>query len=103
MVAAVLLEGVNDSLEQARELAECLRPLCEEPAITTALNLIPYNDTGHPDFRRPSEEVLLAFREEVNRHLPRLAVHLRRTRGAGSSAACGQLATSRLARATFAA
>jgi len=97
MVAAVLIAGINDSPAHARKLAEFLRPLYEEVGIILVLNLIPYNDVGLPDFSRPTEETMLAFREEVNVALPSLAVHLRRTRGAAGSAACGQLATARRA------
>ncbi|CAE8735182.1 unnamed protein product [Polarella glacialis] len=97
MVAVVLIAGVNDSPAQARELAEFLRPFYEDALIILVLNLIPYNENpGQPDFQTPSETVMLKFRAEVNEVLDELAIHLRRTRGARSSSACGQLATARM-------
>jgi 23S rRNA (adenine2503-C2)-methyltransferase len=79
-----LIEGVNDSPEDARRLAPLLRK------IPSKLNLIPMN--AHPDssFRAPSEPVIDAFLREVA--ASGLRVTLRRSRGSDIQAACGQLA-----------
>jgi 23S rRNA (adenine2503-C2)-methyltransferase len=79
-----LIEGVNDSREDARRLAPLLR------RIPSKLNLIPMN--AHPDspYRSPSEPVIDAFLREVA--ASGLRVTLRRSRGADIQAACGQLA-----------
>jgi 23S rRNA (adenine2503-C2)-methyltransferase len=79
-----LIEGVNDSREDARRLAPLLR------RIPSKLNLIPMN--AHPDspYRSPSEPVIDAFLREVA--ASGLRVTLRRSRGSDIQAACGQLA-----------
>lgn len=97
LVAAALLEGVNDSTAQAVELAELLRPLYEDDLVHVVVNLIPYNDIGHPDFRRPSDEAVKAFRDAMFEVLPSIFITIRHARGDNASAACGQLATQRAA------
>jgi 23S rRNA (adenine2503-C2)-methyltransferase len=79
-----LIEGVNDSPEDARRLAPLLR------RIPSKLNLIPMN--AHPDspYRPPPEPVIDAFLREVA--ASGLRVTLRRSRGSDIQAACGQLA-----------
>ena len=79
-----LMEGVNDSLDDARRLAPLLR------GIPSKLNLIPLNP--HPDapYRPPSEEVIDRFLRAVA--ASGLRVTLRRSRGPDIQAACGQLA-----------
>jgi 23S rRNA (adenine2503-C2)-methyltransferase len=79
-----LIDGVNDSREDARRLAPLLR------RIPSKLNLIPMN--AHPDapFRAPPEPVIDAFLREVA--ASGLRVTLRRSRGSDIQAACGQLA-----------
>jgi 23S rRNA (adenine2503-C2)-methyltransferase len=79
----VLLHGINDSVQQAKELIKLLSPLrCK-------LNLIPcnQNDLGYVP---PSDE-------EVNRFAQTLmqapfAITVRKNRGEDITAACGQLA-----------
>lgn len=56
-VEVVLIQGVNDSRELAKALAELLRPLPTRASI----NLLPYNDTGHALFRAASQEAVEAF------------------------------------------
>lgn len=58
-VEIVLIQGINDSTELARELAALLRPLPTRASI----NLLPYNDTGHPLFRPSPMESVEEFRE----------------------------------------
>ena len=79
-----LIEGVNDSPEDARRLAPLLR------GIPSKLNLIPMNP--HPDarYRPPAEPVIDRFLREVA--ASGLRVTLRRSRGPDIQAACGQLA-----------
>ena len=94
LVAMVMIAGINDDEGHARELAEFLRPLYEDADVGVALNLIPYNpNPGQEDLGASEYETQLRFRETVNDVLPLLGIHLRRTRGAAGSAACGQLAT----------
>ena len=79
----VLLAGVNDSLLQARQLAQLLKGLlCH-------VNLIPVNPTSEGAFKRPSTERIRAFSQELQRlHIP---ATLRDTQGMEIQAACGQL------------
>jgi 23S rRNA (adenine2503-C2)-methyltransferase len=78
----VLLENVNDSAKEAKELLKLLSPLrCK-------LNLIPYNDTGL-GFHRPSPERIEQFKRELL--VAPFTVTLRKNRGNDISAACGQL------------
>src|SRR5581483_7783334 len=82
-VEYVMLAGVNDSVEQARELAELLG------VDDFKVNLIPYNPTGMYD--GSSRARIAAFRSELERaHVP---VTVRLTRGRDIAAACGQLAS----------
>jgi 23S rRNA (adenine2503-C2)-methyltransferase len=80
----VMLEGVNDRPEHAREL---VRRLHRRPA---KVNLIPFNPFPGTRYRRSSDAGILCFRNAlVNAGLN---ATIRRTRGADIDAACGQLA-----------
>jgi len=81
-VEYVMLDGVNDLPEHARELAELLDPRAYK------VNLIPYNPTGAYDGSSP--ERIERFRAILAEH--RLAATVRLTRGRDIAAACGQLA-----------
>ena len=81
----VLLEGVNDSAEDARKLARLLR------GMPVKINVIPFNPDPRylPEFRRPSEEAVEQFVETLAKE--RYTVTVRRSKGPDASAACGQL------------
>jgi 23S rRNA (adenine2503-C2)-methyltransferase len=81
-VEYVMLDGVNDSPEQGRALAELLGP------DDFKVNLIPYNPTGMYD--GSSRARIAAFRAELDR--ARVPATVRLTRGRDIEAACGQLA-----------
>jgi 23S rRNA (adenine2503-C2)-methyltransferase len=81
-VEYVMLDGVNDLPEHARQLAELLDPRAYK------VNLIPYNPTGAYDGSPP--ERIERFRAILVEH--RLAATVRLTRGRDITAACGQLA-----------
>jgi 23S rRNA (adenine2503-C2)-methyltransferase len=80
----VMLEGVNDSPEQARSLA---RLLAGHPA---KVNLIPFNPFPGTRYRRSPAAKILRFRAELN--ALGIIATIRRTRGEDIDAACGQLA-----------
>ena len=84
-VEYVLLAGVNDSPERARELADLLDPKVFK------VNLIPYNPTGMYD--GSSRDAIAAFKGVLDR--ARLPSTVRLTRGRDIAAACGQLAATR--------
>jgi 23S rRNA (adenine2503-C2)-methyltransferase len=81
-VEYVMLDGVNDLPEHARQLAALL------DARAYKVNLIPYNPTGAYDGSSP--ERIERFRAILAEH--RLAATVRLTRGRDIEAACGQLA-----------
>jgi 23S rRNA (adenine2503-C2)-methyltransferase len=80
----VMLDGVNDSPAQARQLAQLLRG---RPA---KLNLIPFNPFPGTQYRRSSDAAIYQFREELIQR--DIIATVRRTRGDDIDAACGQLA-----------
>jgi 23S rRNA (adenine2503-C2)-methyltransferase len=78
-----LFAGINDSMEQARELAHLLR------GMNCHINLIAANDTGSPRFKPPAREVVLAFASELKRLSATTTI--RQSLGRDIKAACGQL------------
>jgi 23S rRNA (adenine2503-C2)-methyltransferase len=80
----VMLDGINDHPEHARQLA---RLLAGRPA---KLNLIPFNPFPGSSYRRSSVAAILRFRDILNEH--GVIATVRRTRGDDIDAACGQLA-----------
>jgi len=79
-----LIDGVNDTMRAARELAEFARPL------KAHVNLIPLNPTPGYLVRGSDKQAVRDFTQE----LLELGVNatVRRTRGVEIDAACGQLA-----------
>jgi 23S rRNA (adenine2503-C2)-methyltransferase len=79
----VMLKGVTDKIEQAKELWELVRD------IPCKINLIPFNEHPGSSYQRPEPESVIAFQNE----LIRLGAHvlLRKTMGRDIFAACGQL------------
>ncbi len=80
----VMLDGINDRPEHARELGKLLR---DKPA---KLNLIPFNPFPGTQYRRSPTETIEKFRDELIQC--GLIATIRRTRGDDIDAACGQLA-----------
>jgi 23S rRNA (adenine2503-C2)-methyltransferase len=80
----VLLDGVNDSQEDALRLSE----FCS--TFPHHINLIPFNAHAHATFRAPSEERLHGFFGAIARGGQNL-VTVRRSRGRDIQGACGQL------------
>lgn len=79
----ILIANVNDSPEQARELAKIARELHAH------VNLIPYNTVEGLDWIRPSQERQEAFVDIL--HEAKVSATLRREKGHDINAACGQL------------
>lgn len=80
----VMLDGINDSLREARELAGLLRGM---PA---KVNLIPFNPFAGVPYKRSSDEHISQFMDFLMRR--DIQTTVRRTRGDDIAAACGQLA-----------
>ena len=87
----MLLGGVNDSPERARELTALLDPKVFK------VNLIPYNPTGLDykghQYEGSSRAAIAAFKSVLDS--ARLPSTVRLTRGRDIQAACGQLAAER--------
>jgi 23S rRNA (adenine2503-C2)-methyltransferase len=79
----VLLDGVNDTLADARRLVALLNP------IKAKVNLLPLNEAPAIAFARPSDERVNAFARVLAER--GLRVSVRRSRGRDIRAACGQL------------
>src|SRR6185295_13201828 len=82
----VMLDGVNDSDEQARQLANLLN----RHALRAKVNLIPHNPAEPLPYQPSPAERVEAFREILVSR--RIHVYVRRPRGRDILAACGQLA-----------
>lgn len=78
-----LMEGLNDTPEQARALAAIAKDL------RAHVNVIPLNPTPLAPQSRPGDKACLRFVNEVRRLGANIT--LRDTRGSGIDAACGQL------------
>ena len=80
----IMLKGINDSLADARLLAEKLQ------GIPSRINLLPYNGSGETEYACPDEGEILAFQKVLRE--AGFNTFIRQSRGADISAACGQLA-----------
>ena len=79
----ILIDGVNDALEQARILARRAKQ------VRAFVNLIPYNTVEGLEWKRPSEERCLAFKNILVAQ--GIQTNLRLEKGHDIDAACGQL------------
>ena len=82
-VEYTLIAGVNDSPEQAKELAKLLKDFpCK-------INLIPFNPFSLSDYQRPSKKTIDQFWQVLSNSS--IVTTVRNTRGDDIDAACGQL------------
>lgn len=79
----VMLNNVNDSVSNAYELAKLLK------GMNVYVNLIPYNETSHLEFRKSRKEQINKFFDCLKRE--GINVTVRREFGSKIDAACGQL------------
>ena len=80
----IIFKGFNDTINDARELAEfCKITPCK-------INIIEYNSIDGGEFQQADPEKVDAFAEYLERK--NLIVNIRRSRGKDIDAACGQLA-----------
>lgn len=91
LIEYVLIRGLNDKLDHARQLAEYLRGL------HTCVNLIPYNPREESPYETPDEDTVVRFQVEL---MSAGQLCFRRgTKGTAAMAACGQLGNLELRRA----
>ncbi|MDT8998522.1 23S rRNA (adenine(2503)-C(2))-methyltransferase RlmN [Paucibacter sp. APW11] len=81
-----MLDGVNDTPEQAEELVRLVR----NSKVSCKLNLIPFNPFPASGLKRSSNERVKAFAEVLIK--AGIVTTVRKTRGDDIDAACGQLA-----------
>lgn len=79
----LLIKGLNDTVEAAKELAHYLHD------IKCNINLIPYNPTAQNDYKRPDNKSIMQFKYLLEHSGKKVTVRLER--GADIDAACGQL------------
>ncbi|MDO4975462.1 MAG: 23S rRNA (adenine(2503)-C(2))-methyltransferase RlmN, partial [Alphaproteobacteria bacterium] len=79
----IMLKGINDGFKEALELAKLLKDL------NAYVNLIPYNETSHIEFKKTNEEGILKFYDILKKN--NINVTIRREFGSEVDAACGQL------------
>ncbi len=84
MFEYIMLEGLNDSEQEARILARKLRN------IPCKINLLPFNGCDGLPYSGSSRKKILAFQKVLQE--AHYSVFIRNSRGADISAACGQLA-----------
>ena len=85
MFEYVLLKGINDSEEDALELARLLQ------GIPCKINLIPYNEI-EGEYQRPDETTITKFSEILHNYRDEYRVLVRWSKGQDIAAGCGQLA-----------
>ena len=83
-----MLDGVNDSLDQARRLAALVGEGGPAGAVSCKFNLIPFNPFPASGLRRSPRERVLAFADALS--AAGIVTTVRRTRGDDIDAACGQ-------------
>ena len=79
----IMLKGVNDSEKCALELAKLLR------GMNCYVNLIPYNETSHIEYKKSSQDTIMKFYDILKKN--NIGVTIRREFGSKVNAACGQL------------
>ncbi len=79
----VMLDGINDSMEDARGLIKLLK------TVPSKLNLIPFNPFPNNAYRCSSKDVINRFKTVLND--AGIITTVRKTRGEDIDAACGQL------------
>lgn len=79
----IMLKDINDSQKYAIQLASLLK------GINCYVNLIPYNETSHIEFKKTKESSIMEFYDTLKKH--KINVTVRREFGSEVKAACGQL------------
>lgn len=86
-----LIQGVNDSVDQAKKLAHLLRPLVQNGVALCHVNVIPLNPTRRYSGKATTHIQAEAFKQTLKSYGIPCTVRIRR--GIEIQAGCGQLAT----------
>jgi 23S rRNA (adenine2503-C2)-methyltransferase len=94
MIEVTLIEDVNDGSKEAKDMAEfCLYIKQRVTGMKLTVNLIPFNDIGHGQYKQSPRSNIIAYQHIlVDKGVTSF---IRTTRGDDESAACGQLAVSK--------
>lgn len=84
----IMIDGINDSLEVAKDLVQLLRGL------NVYVNLIPYNEVIEAPYKRSKYENQIIFYDHLKKE--NIQVTLRKEMGHDINAACGQLRSQNL-------
>ena len=87
MFEYIMLKDVNDNVECALELSRLLK------GMNCVVNLIPYNETSHIEYKRSKKDTILKFYDIMKKSS--INVTIRREFGKEISGACGQLRSSK--------
>lgn len=79
----IMLDGINDSIECAKELVKLVK------SMNCYVNLIPYNETENIEFKRTKKMQILAFYDILKKN--GVGATIRKEFGGKVDAACGQL------------
>ena len=79
----IMLKDVNDKMENALELSKLLK------GINCYVNLIPYNETSHIEYKKSNKDTIMKFYDILKKN--NINVTIRKEFGSKVSAACGQL------------
>ena len=79
----ILLKGINDTEKCATQLSNLIQ------GMNAYVNLIPYNETSHLEWKRSTKEQILKFYDILKKN--KINVTIRREFGGTVDAACGQL------------
>ncbi len=85
MLEYVLIDGVNDSIEDAKRLASLIGSYKRKFKV----NLIPFNPDPNLPYERPSMDKVLAFQKALWQH--NISAFIRLSKGSEVFGACGQL------------
>lgn len=83
----ILMRGVNDTIEDANQLANLLKP------VQSKINLIPFNEHEGSNYRCPDQSTIDTFLTVL--HDRGCTAIIRHSKGGDINAACGQLRASR--------
>ena len=84
----IMLKNINDSKENAQELANLLK------GINCYVNLIPYNETENIEFKRTDIKDIMTFYDILKKN--KINVTIRKEFGGKVDAACGQLRANKM-------
>ncbi len=79
----IMLKGINDDEVNAIELCKLLK------GINCYVNLIPYNETSHIEYKKSDQDQVMLFYDILKKH--NIQVTIRKEFGSKLMAACGQL------------